>query len=439
MQRTTQSHSIESIQRCKQQLLAWAQTYEDVVWLDSNSYEGQRYPEYEAILAVDAFTSIQTSYEGAFDRLEEYQKMTQDWIFGYLGYDLKNDTERLTSKNEDSLGFADLHFFQPKKIFLLKENTIELLYLGMVDDEMNDDWKAIQEIGLSVSNPIAAEDTAESSLSIKLKIHKEAYKDKVRAMLDHIHRGDIYEANLCQEFYAHGSIDPLQTYTHLNAISSPPFATFLKMDTQYLLSATPERYLKKVGEKVISQPIKGTAARGKNGVEDSAFAKALSIDPKERSENIMIVDLVRNDLSRTAKKGSVIVEELCEVYVFKQVHHMISTIVSEIGVGVSPVDVIRSTFPMGSMTGAPKVSAMKIIEALEESKRGLYSGAVGYFTPDGDFDFNVIIRSILYNEAEGYISYSVGGAITAQSDPDKEYAECLLKARAMRDVLEGNS
>ncbi|MFT5862509.1 MAG: para-aminobenzoate synthetase component 1 [Flavobacteriales bacterium] len=439
MQRTTQSHSIESLLRCKQQLLAWAQTYEDVVWLDSNSYEGQRYPEYQAILAVDAFTGIQTSYEGAFDRLEEYQKMTQDWIFGYLGYDLKNDTERLTSKNEDSLGFADLHFFQPKKIFLLKENTIELLYLGMVDDEMDDDWKVIQEIGLPVSNTIVAEDTVENSLSIKLKIHKEAYKDKVRAMLDHIHRGDIYEANLCQEFYAHGSIDPLQTYTHLNAISSPPFATFLKMDSQYLLSATPERYLKKVGEKVISQPIKGTAARGKNAMEDSAFAKALSKDPKERSENIMIVDLVRNDLSRTAKKGSVIVEELCEVYVFKQVHHMISTIVSEIGVGVSPVDVIRSTFPMGSMTGAPKVSAMKIIEELEESKRGLYSGAVGYFAPDGDFDFNVIIRSILYNEAEGYISYSVGGAITAQSDPDKEYAECLLKAHAMRDVLEGNS
>lgn len=439
MQRTTQSHSFGSIQRCKQQLLAWAQTYEDVVWLDSNSYEGQRYPKYEAILAVDAFTSIQTSYEGAFDRLEEYQKMTQDWIFGYLGYDLKNDTERLTSKNEDSLGFADLHFFQPKKIFLLTENTIELLYLGMVDDEMDEDWKAIQKIGPPVSNTIGTEDTAENSLSIKLKIHKEAYKDKVRAMLDHIHRGDIYEANLCQEFYAHGSIDPLQTYTHLNAISSPPFATFLKMDTQYLLSATPERYLKKVGEKVISQPIKGTAARGKNGVEDSAFAKALSIDPKERSENIMIVDLVRNDLSRTAKRGSVNVEELCEVYVFKQVHQMISTIVSEIGVGISPVDVIRSTFPMGSMTGAPKVSAMKIIEDLEESKRGLYSGAVGYFTPEGDFDFNVIIRSILYNEEKGYISYSVGGAITAQSDPDKEYAECLLKARAMRDVLEGNS
>lgn len=439
MQRTTKTFTIGDITLCKQQLLAWAQTYEDVVWLDSNSYEGQRYPEYEGILAVDAFTSIQTSYEGAFDRLEEYQQMTQDWIFGYLGYDLKNDTERLTSKNDDGLGFPDLNFFQPKKVFLLKGNTIALLYLRMVDDELETDWQEIQEGSIPITGELSSSVLLETPLSIKLKIHKGAYKEKVRAMLDHIHRGDIYEANLCQEFYAYGTIDPLETYANLNAISSPPFATFLKLDTQYLLSATPERYLKKVGTKIISQPIKGTAPRGKNEEEDSAFAKALVEDPKERSENIMIVDLVRNDLSRTAKKGSVIVEELCEIYVFKQVHQMISTIVSEMSVGVSPVDVIRSTFPMGSMTGAPKVSAMKIIEKLEESKRGLYSGAVGYFTPTGDFDFNVIIRSILYNEDKGYISYSVGGAITAQSDPDKEYAECLLKARAMRDVLEGNS
>jgi para-aminobenzoate synthetase component 1 len=278
-----------------------------------------------------------------------------------------------------------------------------------------------------------------SPISIKLRMHKEAYKRKVNQMLHHIHRGDIYEANFCQEFYAHGSIDPLTTYQNLNAISTPPFATFLKMDAQYLLSATPERYLKKTGEKIISSPIKGTAARGEDDKEDKAFAKALSQDPKERSENVMIVDLVRNDLSRIAQKGSVQVEELCKVYPFKQVHQMISTVVCKKGVGISPVDVVRATYPMGSMTGAPKVRAMQIIEQLEESKRGLYSGSVGYFTPEGDFDFNVIIRSILYNAQEEYISYSVGGAITAKSDPDLEYAECLLKAKAMRAVLEGKS
>ena len=262
---------------------------------------------------------------------------------------------------------------------------------------------------------------------------------KVRTMLSHIQRGDIYEANFCQEFYAQGTINPVHTYKNLNAISSPPFATFLKMDEKYLLSATPERYLKKMGEKIVSSPIKGTSARSADDVEDNAFAKALSQDPKERSENVMIVDLVRNDLSRIAQKGSVQVEELCKVYPFKQVHQMISTVVCKQGVGISPVDVVRATYPMGSMTGAPKVRAMQIIEQLEETKRGLYSGSVGYFTPEGDFDFNVIIRSILYNAEEEYISYSVGGAITAKSDPDKEYEECLLKAKAMRAVLEGNN
>ena len=202
------------------------------------------------------------------------------------------------------------------------------------------------------------------------------------------------------------------------------------------MSATTERYIKKHGNTVISQPIKGTARRSDNKKEDLYLADALSKDEKERSENIMIVDLVRNDLSCTATKGSVRVDELCKVYSFLQVHQMISTISSTISEETNPVDVLKQHFPMGSMTGAPKISAMKIIEDLEETKRGLYSGSVGYFTPKGDFDFNVIIRSILYNESKKYISYSVGGAITAMSNPLKEYEECLIKAKAMREVLE---
>lgn len=431
MNRTIQTYNLQSTQNVKSQLLQWSQQFEEVVWLDSNTYPDQNYKSYDAILAVEAFTSIKTSWDGAFDRLEEYQQTTKDWIFGYLSYDLKNDVERLSSKNDDHVLFPDLYFFQPKKLFLLKGDIIEAHYLPMVDDEFENDWNDISNTQLEKTST-----REDSSLHIKLKIHKEAYKEKVRSMLNYIQKGDIYEANFCQEFYAYGTIHPLHTYTQLNKISTPPFATFLKMEDHFLLSATPERYLKKEGEKVISSPIKGTAARGEDDAQDTAFAKALSEDPKERSENIMIVDLVRNDLSRIAKKGSVQVEELCKVYPFKQVHQMISTVVAEISVGVSPVDIIRSTFPMGSMTGAPKIRAMQIIEELEETKRGMYSGTVGYFTPDGDFDFNVIIRSILYNAEDQYISYSVGGAITAKSNPDKEYAECLLKARAMREVLE---
>jgi len=256
-------------------------------------------------------------------------------------------------------------------------------------------------------------------------------------MLAHIHRGDIYEANFCQEFYAENTeINPLDTYLNLNHISQPPFATFLKCGDKYVLSASPERYITKEQQTIISQPIKGTAKRSKNRQEDELLKFNLLTDEKERSENIMIVDLVRNDLSKTAIKGSVTVEELCKIYSFDQVHQMISTVTSKIDTETHPVDVIKSTFPMGSMTGAPKISAMKIIEDLEETKRGLYSGTIGYFKPNGDFDFNVVIRTILYNETKKYVSYSVGGAITAKSNPLKEYEECLVKAKAMRTVLE---
>ena len=273
--------------------------------------------------------------------------------------------------------------------------------------------------------------TADSRLS------KEEYLGKVENMLLHIHRGDIYEANFCQEFYAENVIlDPLQVFNELNNISNPPFASFLKLENYYAMCASPERYIQKNGNRLISQPIKGTAARHSDPQIDTESAQKLSEDLKERSENIMIADLVRNDLSRTAKKGSVKVEELCEVYSFKQVHQLISTISAELQADASAVDALKSTFPMGSMTGAPKISAMKIIEELEESKRGLYSGAIGYFTPTADFDFNVVIRSILYNSENKYASFSVGGAITAQSKPEKEYEECMVKAKAMRQVLE---
>ena len=301
----------------------------------------------------------------------------------------------------------------------------------MVNNTFESDLHAIQQINESTNKQI------NNSIKIKLRIHKDDYFEKINKMLAHIHHGDIYEANFCQEFYAENTeINPLDTYNKLNNISNPPFATFLKISDKYLLSASPERYLKKRGNTIISQPIKGTAKRSKNAKEDEQLKQDLFDNEKERSENIMIVDLVRNDLSKTAIKGSVEVEELCKIYTFDQVHQMISTVKSKVEHTTNPVEIIKSTFPMGSMTGAPKISAMKIIEALEETKRGLYSGAVGYFTPAGDFDFNVVIRSILYNETKKYVSYSVGGAITAKSDPFKEYEECLLKAKAMRQVLE---
>lgn len=431
--RHIQKNHITNVEQYKKKILTWSQQFDDVVWLDSNKYH-QSYESYDAILAVDAFTSIKTDYHQGFDKLKEYQSITKDWIFGYLTYDLKNDLEDLKSNNFDGLHFPDLYFFQPKKIYLFKGNLVETHYLNMVKEELHDDLKQISSTFLEPYESVQDED----QIKIKLRIHKEEYFDKISTMLAHIHRGDIYEANFCQEFYCeHTVINPVETYDKLNRISRPPFATFLKSGTHYLMSASPERYLKKEGDKIISQPIKGTAKRSANIIEDQELRKQLEQSEKDRSENIMIVDLVRNDLSQTAIKGSVKVEELCKVHTFNQVHQMISTVTSKIDKHTHPVDVIKTTFPMGSMTGAPKISAMKIIEELEETKRGLYSGAVGYFTPENDFDFNVIIRSILYNASNQYVSYSVGGAITSKSNPQDEYEECLVKAKAMREVLEG--
>jgi para-aminobenzoate synthetase component I len=427
--RTAIHKQISNTKLLKKQLLTWAQQYREVVFLDSNNYS-QNYASFDCILAVDAFTSIKTDYHNAFDDLKQYQSQTKDWLFGYLSYDLKNNTEDLSSNNYDGLDFPDLFFFQPKKIFLLKENQLEICYLNMCDDEVDEDFKQIMK-PLPTSNaqlPVP--------IVIKQRISKENYLEKVITMLDHIHHGDIYEANFCIEFFAENiSINPLQIYEKLNEISEPPFATFFKNKTNYLMSASPERYLRKENNKIISQPIKGTSPRFLDLTEDEKSRINLVQDPKERSENIIIVDLVRNDLSHTAQKGSIQVKELCGIYSFKQVHHMISTVVSEVLHTISPIEILKTTFPMGSMTGAPKVSAMKIIEDLEETKRGLYSGAVGYFTPNGDFDFNVVIRSILYNQEKGYVSFSVGSAITSLSIPENEYAECLLKAKAMHEVL----
>lgn len=431
--RSKVSFPVDNITIFKVSLLQWAQQFYEIVWLDSNEHQ-QKYSSFEAVLAVDALTAIKTNAINAFEDLKVYQNETKDWLFGYLSYDLKNDVEQLSSKNHDVLEFPDLYFFQPKRIIKVFDNYVEFDYLKMVDDEIDDDFKII--LNWNTTAALSAENVQKPP-SIKMRIFKDEYFKQVSKMLSYIHRGDIYEANFCQEFYIENqTIEPLKVYQKLTKISKAPFASFLKINDKFLLCASPERYLKKEETKIISQPIKGTAKRSGNLEEDHQLKYDLERNEKERAENIMIVDLVRNDLSKYANKGSVQVEELCKVYTFDQVHQMISTVVAEVSESINPIDLIKSTFPMGSMTGAPKLSAMKIIEDLEAFQRGLYSGAVGYFTPESDFDFNVVIRSILYNASKPYISFAVGSAITANATPEHEYQECLLKAKAMRQVLE---
>ncbi|MFC4096623.1 anthranilate synthase component I family protein [Euzebyella saccharophila] len=430
--RSTRTFSLKKTQEFKDQLLHWSRQYEEVLWLDSNNHVSD-YSSFEVLMAADALTSIKTDYENAFQKLEEYRRETNDWIFGYLSYDLKNDQENLCSKNHDGAGFPEMCFFQPKKLIWVKAGQIHFSYLKVVEDELLSDFEVISGIRLEKDKALEVK----NDVHIKLRMFKDEYFKQVSSLLSHIHRGDIYEANFCQEFFAENThLDALSTYKRLNSISKAPFACYLKIWDNYLLSASPERYLRKRGDEVISQPIKGTAKRSKDFLEDEELKRKLREDEKERAENIMIVDLVRNDLAKHAVKGGVTVEELCEIYTYEQVHQMVSTVSAQMKKGGSPVAILRDSFPMGSMTGAPKISAMKLIESHENFKRGLYSGAVGYFDPDGNFDFNVVIRSIVYQDSKKYVSFSVGSAITAKAIPEKEYEECLLKAKAMRHVLE---
>lgn len=432
MKRFIKQFESPEIDVLKSKLFQWSQQYETICFLDSNLHP-DAYQTYNAVLAVGEIDSIKTVVDlKSFDLLSDFFKTKNDYLFGFLTYDLKNDVEQLSSSNFDGLFFPALYFFQPQKIIFINNNILTFSYLVDCENEIESDFNSINNIFLK--NEII--ETGTKPIKINQRISKNNYIQKCNNLLQHIYRGDIYEVNFCIEFFVEQTkINPFNLFKKLNEISSPPFASFFKHQHLYLCSASPERYLKKMGQKVISQPIKGTIMRGNSEEQDAEFKKILNESPKEQSENIMIVDLVRNDLSKTAVKGSVQVEELCGLYTFKQVHQLISTIKAEIPFSTNPVSILKNTFPMGSMTGAPKISAMKIIEEVEETKRGLYSGSVGYFTPQGDFDFNVVIRSILHNATTQYTSFSVGSAITSLSNPEQEYEECLLKGNAMKQVL----
>lgn len=354
----------------------------------------------------------------------------ENWKFGFITYDYKNQVEDLMSNNFDGIKFPEQHFFSPEILFKIGENQVEIEYENSIYSK-----GAIEKL-ITVLEKHSFEAFDIDAVAVAPRILKEEYLKNVNQLKQHIQLGDIYEVNYCQEYFATGvEINPVLIYLKLNEKSPTPFSCFVKCDNKYLMSATPERFIQKKGDHLISQPIKGTVKRGLNNEEDEKLKEELYNDIKERSENIMIVDLVRNDLSKIAVKGSVSVDELCGIYTFPQVHQMISTVSSKVKSKVSFDDIINATFPMGSMTGAPKIRAMKLIEQYETTKRGLYAGTVGYINEVGDFDFNVIIRSLQYNKEDKYLSFIVGGAITALSDPEKEYDECLLKAKAMFEVL----
>jgi para-aminobenzoate synthetase component 1 len=405
----------------------WLRSFDVCCMLDNNNcINALGLSDVECIIAAGIKEEFIGKGKGDWELLTEALKNTkQDYLFGYLNYDLKNQIENLSSIHSDSIGFDDLYFFKPQHLIVI----------------YNDGSYFIQSHNPHLLDDILSTETSHfpyHPVQIRPKVSREKYIDNVKCIQQHIIEGDVYELNYCVEFFDENAlIDPYHVYQKLKHFSPTPFGAFLRVKDIFLLCASPERFIKKRGETLYSQPIKGTVKRGASSQEDKQMIQQLLQSEKERAENLMIVDLVRNDLARSSKTGSIKVEELYGIYSFSQVHQMISTVSSQIKESTSAVEAIKNAFPMGSMTGAPKVMAMELIEKYENTKRGLYSGAIGYFAPNSDFDFNVVIRSIQYNESKQYLNFEVGSAITYDSDANLEYEECLLKAQAMMKALAG--
>ncbi|MCX6186478.1 MAG: aminodeoxychorismate synthase component I [Bacteroidetes bacterium] len=393
--------------------------------LDNNeSINALNLTDIECIIAAGVKTDIKGAGIGDWNLLNNVIKSNEpDYLFGYLSYDLKNQIEKLESNHLNQIGLDELYFFKPIHLIIIYRNGSYLLQSpqsNLIEEILQTDAKHF----------------ASHQVQIKPKVSREKYIKNVQAIQQHIIEGDVYELNYCVEFFdEHARLDAYHVYQKLKQFSPTPFGAFLRVYDNFILCASPERFLKKKGKTLYSQPIKGTIKRGNSKDEDQQLILQLLNSEKERAENLMIVDLVRNDLARSSEIGSVKVEELFSIYTFSQVHQMISTVSSKINENTSAVEAIKNAFPMGSMTGAPKVMAMELIEKYETTKRGLYSGAIGYFAPNKDFDFNVVIRSIQYNANKKYVSFEVGSAITFDSNAEHEYEECLLKAQAMMRAL----
>jgi len=385
-----------------------------ICFLNSNNNSG--------IFTFGSEACIYDSSELALAKLQVFLDENKgNFIFGCLNYNLKNEIEEIQCKNDDLLRFPLVHFWIPEFVIKIENGSRHYLKGNKTSESeelLNDFFKQEKK-----------ETLLSESISFSARTNKENYLKNVVKIKSLLQQGEIYEMNYCQEYFAENIKinNPFEMYFKLNTITKAPFSAFLNTENHQVFCGSPERFLQKKGNKLISQPIKGTAARGNSEKEDLANKETLQNKQKERSENIMIVDLVRNDFSKIAQKNSVKVAELCAIYSFETVHQMISTVSCEVKENTSFTDIIRATFPMGSMTGAPKLNAMKYIDELEDFSRGIYAGSIGYIEPNGDFDFNVIIRSLVFNKEDKYLSCAVGGAITILSEPEDEYAECQTK------------
>ena len=400
--------------------LRWASKFSHCAYFEPNDLPYPQGP-YERLLAVAPASDGPDSLAD----LQQWLGQTASSAprCGFVTYEVKNEIEALTSQNFYGFAWPQLHFFPPQTWLCWRADAVEI----------HGQTEGVLASILAQPLPVAAPPQVPV---FRPRMARTDYLKAVEAIREDILNGEVYELNLCQEFYAEGVVlDPVDVFWRLMTVSPAPFAGFIRWHEHFLLCASPERFVARRGELIWSQPIKGTIRRGATPAEDERQREALLNDEKERAENLMIVDLVRNDLARVARTGTVRVPELFGLYPFRHLWQMISTVTAELRPGEELVDVLRATFPMGSMTGAPKIRAMQLIEHYENTRRGLYSGSMGCVWPGGRFDFNVVIRSLQYRRDIGYLSFQVGSAITYDSDPEREYDECLLKAKALLEVL----
>ncbi len=336
------------------------------------------------------------------------------WLFGYLGYDLKNSVfDRLTSENRVLIDTPDLFMFSPSVLIRIR------------DDE------AVFLKGEPFEPPVPSYANEFEIKGLKPLITQQEFKKNVERIQHQIKEGDFYEINYTYPITAQLSGDTFSLFRKMSDVNPVPFAAYIEFDDTAVCSVSPERFLKKSGNTIMSEPIKGTSGRSGLPEEDEQLKSQL-MNEKNRAENLMIVDLVRHDFAQVCETGSVKVSKLYEIQSFDTVHQLISRVEGRLSEKYKSVDALRACFPMGSMTGAPKYRVLKEIEKYEIYKRGVYSGAIGYITPDDDFDFNVVIRSAIVKNNK--LVFPVGGAITSDSDPDDEWRETEIKSRALTDA-----
>jgi len=422
LKRTKKVFSVKDVPYIKEQILHWVNQFSVCSFLDNHQYASAHH-SLECIAAAGEIGIIKGT--NTAEEIDLFYQSNQDWLFGHFAYEY-NAKHIDGSQQKNPINFSEAFFFRPDHILTLNEEGLIIETHSLDPDQI---FTQIIATNIAVKNS--------GPILIRAGMSKENYIATIQQLQAHIQQGDCYEINFCQEFHSeNAAANPVSLYKQLTQLSPTPFACYYKENDAHLICASPERWLKKLGDKIISQPIKGTVKREPfNTTKDEALKKALSLSSKDRSENVMVVDLVRNDFSMVCKAGTVKVDELFGIYSFPQVHQMISTISGQLMEEVGIKELVETGFPMGSMTGAPKKKVMELIHQYESIERGIFSGAVGYINPNKDFDFNVVIRSLLYNSQNKYLSYLVGSGITIYSNPELEYEECLLKASAMEKVL----